>query len=210
MRPIDADALVEWLKSFTGFRSNCEDCTEIDCLDCVIEEAIKNAPTIDYASIQKIDGNTSDGYHTFNELYHHRAILFSVIVKAFPDKAWKSKRHNDGSMFNDMFIVGIETPEGQATYHYNIDPYWDTFHCKELEFAPEWDGHTASDAIERIGGLDPFDYGEWIEPDYVYFGAKQYICSKCKDNSYWKDHYHNYQENYCPNCGRKMNKEGRS
>lgn len=24
-------------------------------------------------------GELSDGYHTFNELYHHRAILFSVI-----------------------------------------------------------------------------------------------------------------------------------
>ena len=24
----------------------------------------------------KITGNTSDGYHTFNELYHHRAVLF--------------------------------------------------------------------------------------------------------------------------------------
>ena len=31
---------------------------------------------------QPIDGNTSDGYHTFNELYHHRAVLFSVIVNS--------------------------------------------------------------------------------------------------------------------------------
>lgn len=36
---------------------------------------------------QLINGETSDGYHTFNELYHHRAVLFSVIVKAFSDKA---------------------------------------------------------------------------------------------------------------------------
>lgn len=27
-------------------------------------------------------GEVSDGYHTFNELYHHRAILFSVICNA--------------------------------------------------------------------------------------------------------------------------------
>lgn len=46
-RLIDADALMKWLQSPTGFRTNCEDCTSIDCLDCIIEEAIANAPTID-------------------------------------------------------------------------------------------------------------------------------------------------------------------
>lgn len=30
---------------------------------------------------EKITGETSDGYHTFNELYHHRAVLFSVICR---------------------------------------------------------------------------------------------------------------------------------
>lgn len=102
---------------------------------------------------QPIDGNTSDGYHTFNELYHHRAVLFSVIVKIFADRAWKSKLHADGTMYDGMFIVGIETPDGQATYHYDVDPYWDMFQCKEVDRAPEWDGHTPDQAIERIGKL---------------------------------------------------------
>ena len=56
-------------------------------------------------------------------------------------------------MYNAMFIVGIETPEGQATYHYDIDPYWDLFRVKELEYAPKWDGHTPEQAINRIYGL---------------------------------------------------------
>ena len=56
-----------------------------------------------------------------------------------------------------MFIVGIETPEGQVTYHYDIDPYWDLFRVKELEHAPEWDGHTPEQAIERIRSLSPED-----------------------------------------------------
>ena len=102
---------------------------------------------------QPIDGNTSDGYHTFNELYHHRAVLFSVIVKIFADRAWKSKLHADGTMYDGMFIVGIETPDGQATYHYDVDPYWNMFQCKEVNRAPEWDGHTPDQAIERIGKL---------------------------------------------------------
>lgn len=102
---------------------------------------------------QPIDGNTSDGYHTFNELYHHRAVLFSVIVATFGERAWKSKLHADGTMYDGMFIVGIETPDGQATYHYDIDPYWNLFRCAELERAPEWDGHTPNQAIEHIGKL---------------------------------------------------------
>lgn len=100
-----------------------------------------------------IDGETSDGYHTFNELYHHRAVLFSVIVATFGERAWKSKLHADGTMYDGMFIVGIETPDGQATYHYDIDPYWNLFRCTELGRAPEWDGHTPNQAIERIGKL---------------------------------------------------------
>lgn len=46
-RLIDANALIYWLTKATGFRTNCEDCTSIDCLDCIIDEAIKNAPTIE-------------------------------------------------------------------------------------------------------------------------------------------------------------------
>lgn len=102
---------------------------------------------------EPITGETSDGYHTFNELYHHRAVLFSVIVANYPDKAWKSKKHHDGTMYDNMFIVGIDTPDGQATYHYDIDPYWDMFKCRVLDNAPEWDGHTPAQAIERIGKL---------------------------------------------------------
>ena len=46
-RLIDANALIYWLTKATGFRTNCEDCTSIDCLECIIDEAIKNAPTIE-------------------------------------------------------------------------------------------------------------------------------------------------------------------
>lgn len=101
----------------------------------------------------EINGDTSDGYHTFNELYHHRAVLFSVCVAANSSKAWKARKHHDGTMYDGMFIVGIDTPEGQATYHYDLDPYWDMFWCRELESAPEWDGHTPGEAIERIASL---------------------------------------------------------
>ena len=113
----------------------------------------------------QITGDTSDGYHTFNELYHHRAVLFSVIVRDHPEIAWKAKKHHDGTMYDGMFIVGIDTPQGQATYHYDIDPYWEMFDCKELDRAPEWDGHTSDDAIARIAtlGCDEPPYERLIE-----------------------------------------------
>ena len=104
---------------------------------------------------EKITGETSDGYHTFDELYDHRAKLFSVIVRDHRELAWKSKLHHDGTMYDGMFVVGIEAPDGQATYHYDVDPYWDLFDCKELDRAPEWDGHTPQQAIDRIAALRP-------------------------------------------------------
>lgn len=147
VRLIDADALLDAMpKSDVLLRHQ-------------VVDVICNSPSIDVAPV--ITGETSDGYHTFNELYHHRAVLFSVIVKAFPDRAWKSRKHHDGSMYDGMFIVGIETPDGQASYHYDINPYWDMFQCKELEYAPEWDGHTPAQAIDRIGKLEPVLHGRY-------------------------------------------------
>jgi hypothetical protein len=120
-----------------------------------------------YRKIPDNIGDFSDGYHTFNELYHHRAVLFSVICNMFPEKAWKSKLHDTGDMYEGMFIVGIETEQGQATYHYDIEPYWDMFKVKELDKAPKWDGHTPSDAIERIGNLSCEGYRKQNEAEWI-------------------------------------------
>jgi hypothetical protein len=93
-------------------------------------------------------GEISDGYHTFEELYHHRMILFSVICNQNKEKAWKAKAHADGTMYDEYFIVGITTDEGDYTYHYHLDN-WHYFKVKDIEFAPEWDGHEPKD-ITRL------------------------------------------------------------
>ena len=93
-------------------------------------------------------GHISDGYHTFDELYCHRVILFSVICNQNKDKAWKSKKHDDGTMFDNYFIVGITTEEGNYTYHYHMEN-WDYFIIDELDYAPKWDGHKPKD-ITRL------------------------------------------------------------
>jgi hypothetical protein len=96
----------------------------------------------------------SDGYHTFDELYEHRHVLFMNLC-GIVDNAWKSKKHSDGSMWDGWFIAGINIEKGkQITYHIPIR-LWNDFRVRELEFAPEWDGHTSDDVIERLKGNYP-------------------------------------------------------
>lgn len=154
-------------------------------------------------------GNTSDGYHTFNELYHHRAVLFSVIVKNFATRAWKSKLHADGTMYEGMFIVGIETPDGQATYHYDVEPYWDLFRCKEVDRAPEWDGHTPGQAIERISKLvdliDRPTCRNVYDENEMGSCINGFECSECGNVV---EDYEGYRVsgefNYCSKCRREV------
>lgn len=133
------------------------------CIDCgkqiIIDELDINCKRHNEFNLNKhilyaksID-DISDGYHTFDELYHHRMCLFSVICNLFPDKSWKSWKHHDDTMYDDYFIVGIDCPEGQYSYHYHKSK-WDMFKVKELANAPEWDGHKPED-ITRLFSLLP-------------------------------------------------------
>ena len=102
----------------------------------------------------------SDGYHTFNELYEHRCLLFCVIIEALGRAfvkggwdVWKSRKHHDGTSIDGWFIAGA-TPHYKGlkgiTYHLP-DSVWDYIkHVRELDRAPEWGGHTSQDVIERL------------------------------------------------------------
>lgn len=161
----------------------------------------------------KITGDTSDGYHTFNELYHHRAMLFSVIIHDHPEIAWKSKKHHDGSMYDGMFIVGLDTPWGHATYHYDIVPYWNQFDCKELDSAPEWDGHTPDEAIARIGALSSLDAAT-AGAGTCHVDVRDNLSETEGMGDVWLEcdacHWQMPLEpstpkfNFCPNCGRRI------
>jgi len=160
----------------------------------------------------KVTEDTSDGWHSFKDLYHHRALLFSVIVHNYKDMCWKSKRHDDGKELDWNFIVGIDTPWGQASYHYGME-YWDMFDCKVLDKAPHYDGYTPEQSVERIARL--------VELDAATVGAG--TCHmEVKDNldenegmgDVWLEcdecHWQMSLEpttprfNYCPNCRRRV------
>jgi len=95
-----------------------------------------------------ITEHTSDGYHTFKELYEHRNILFVNLCLADPkNSSWK--RSSDP----DWILLFWESPEGQLSYHLK---------SSFLEFIwgvlPEvtdkiWDGHESKDVFRRLKNL---------------------------------------------------------
>lgn len=94
----------------------------------------------------------SDGYHTFSELYEHRLVLMAALMKCNPEISWRAHFHDDKTMFPDRFIVGMGLPSGQITYHCPVKN-WDLFDIpgiRTLNFAPEWDGHSSREVVERI------------------------------------------------------------
>ncbi len=164
-----------------------------------IEEALRAVPAVD---VEKM----SDGYHTFADLYEQRLILSAALAKNNPH-AWKSKRHEDGSVpfGGGWFIMGFDTDEGCYTYHYELKD-WDLFQCKELDKGKPWDGNTSKDVRRLLSipaaDVAPVRHGRWLgwgksgTPTYENYGT----CSVCgEDAEIYTEH-----RNYCPNCGARM------
>ena len=109
---------------------------------------------------EKMNGNISvkqisDGHHTFEDLYKNRLILFCALCNCNHDISWKSKKHFDEEndpMFNGDFIVGINTPEGIATYHFKLE-FWDLYQIPEIEKAPKYVNYNNATVLKRIYSL---------------------------------------------------------
>ena len=160
------------------------------------------------ANVEDI-GELSDGFHTFNGLYEQRMILFAALVRAYKDRAWKSYRHENGEYCfgGGWFIVGIDTPEGSYTYHYE-NKYWDMFDCIDLPRAKHWDGHTEKD-VTRLLSLPPAPErktGKWN-----FIGNQMFECSEC-GTCYTQSQFYQMRvrisdtefPKFCPNCGADM------
>lgn len=144
----------------------------------------------------------SDGYHTFADLYEQRLILSAVLAKSNPH-AWKSKRHEDGSVpfGGGWFIMGFDTDEGCYTYHYELKD-WDLFQCKELDKGKPWDGHTSKDVRRLLSipaaDVAPVVHGRWGKKQGGFWEFAD--CSVCGQ----KTPTVGIPPNYCPNCGARM------
>lgn len=188
----------EILEYFKDINYAYNDCTRYDTLKRMIDEL--QEPCDDM-------GEVSDGYHTFNQLYHQRAVLFATIVNQNKDKSWKSFKHSDGNYCFDSngewFIVGIDTPQGSYTYHYAKE-YWDMFDCEELECGKEWDGHTEED-VTRLLSLQNEPAQVELEGDGYADGELVYDFGKCPNCGWeFEEGDKDWEEPYCCHCGQKL------
>jgi hypothetical protein len=124
------------------------------------------------------------------------------LVKAYKDRAWKSWKHEDGEpcFGGGWFIVGIDTPEGSYTYHYE-NKYWEMFDCIDLPRAKHWDGHTEKDAETRLMSLPNVverKTGKWI--NYLEDGFVE--CPFCHSATNCDGDI--AELHYCFNCGAKL------
>jgi hypothetical protein len=107
---------------------------------------------------------TLDEFHTLEELYEHRLALCVALFNYLSDLHLsftageapyiiKSRKHNDGSMFDGYFVVMMNSPEGQISYHYE-NKHWELFKIPAEECVPwPFDGHTSQDVIKRLLAL---------------------------------------------------------
>lgn len=152
------DKLKEQVFSALGAASMAWEKTPTGVFDSV------RAKNIGETLIKEIDenytgnGRTSDGYHTFDDLYEHRLALTVALVRSHFDIAWRSRDHHpdDAKMFDGFFIVGFNLPGiGQVSYHYKLE-HWTLFNnVAILKHAPKWDGHTPEDVVKRLGKWKP-------------------------------------------------------
>jgi len=184
----DYDLIVETIWKYTSF-TDAEKSRIINAINDVSSADVVEIPE---GGIEDI----SDGYHTFRDLYYQRMVLFATIVKQNKELAWKSLRHEDGELCfgGGWFIVGIDTPEGSYTYHYETN-FWSMFDCRELERGKRWDGHTDKDVTRLLSLISKeVKHGEWVGNSFDFY------CSNCKQ-------YQNLyagKSNFCPYCGADM------
>jgi len=122
----------------------------------------------------KITEETSDGFHTFKELYNVRMALNAALFNQWAatyERKWneekgcfetlpindvhKSWRHNTGELCfgGGWFIVCAKTPYGQISFHYPASE-WEYFNIPEVENAKhKFDGHTTEQVISRLLNL---------------------------------------------------------
>jgi hypothetical protein len=94
---------------------------------------------------------TSDGSHTFAELYAIRSLLFIALMRRYPDQSFRSLRHNDGSFRDGMFIAGLILPTGKQVTLHMKEESWSLLHgIPTPDRAPKWDGHGKQDSLNRL------------------------------------------------------------
>jgi hypothetical protein len=133
-------------------------------------------------------------------------------------------KHDDGTMYDGMFIAGIETPDGQYTYHCEMK-YWYMFAMtKDIEKAPAYDGHQPSDYPRLLALSENSLYRQSVKSEEVAISKTEttsvralscWYCTGIESHSISTiktvtDEFgrelpaYDTPYNFCPNCGRKL------
>ena len=151
---------------------------EVEAIAKTILDVIKASKTaVDVVSkdgvilsyVHRENGEVSDGYHSFNDLYKHRHALFISLLCNMADNnkaAWFSKLHHDNTFYPGWIIAGcyVKVPikdalgtiesyvDQQIRYHLpeSYIPHLKACGCVELNNAVEWDGSNSNDTIDRL------------------------------------------------------------
>ena len=91
------------------------------------------------------DGDISDGYHTFDELYTHRIALFLTLINSVDYPCFIKHEHYEG-----WDAVYLELPDGQISYHVPIHNRKYLKRAKVVGDEYKYDGHTPEDVWARL------------------------------------------------------------
>lgn len=92
----------------------------------------------------------SDGYHTFEELYEHRVLLFVALCNLMPAQCHKTWKNFEKESWEGWFILVLHHPvAGQISYHIP-EKYWGLCRVKEVIYNHTFDGHNSDDVLNRL------------------------------------------------------------
>ncbi len=88
-------------------------------------------------------GQISDGYHTFDELYDHRNLLFINLCLSRSNTCWYKE---DDAAYPGWFCLYMKTLHGQISYHIP-NKYLPLVEGKLTGKQQSWDKHTKDDVL---------------------------------------------------------------
>lgn len=93
-----------------------------------------------------IDNDISDGYHTFNELYDHRNLLFINLCLELKHKFVTCWRPD----YDGWFVLYLDFHGKQISYHIQnkyLPLVENEIHRNDANI---WDGHTSAMVLNRL------------------------------------------------------------
>lgn len=98
----------------------------------------------DVRTYQIIHNDISDGYHTFDDLYEHRHMLFlSLCMQDHKKCCWKLED-------SEWFILFWESPRGQISYHLPMKKLCFVKDIIKQNQDKEFDGHTPNSVLALL------------------------------------------------------------